>query len=336
MRVLILGINGQDGAYTAKICLEKGFQVHGTMSSDQSSFRTLKYLGIEKQVTLQVLDYGGDDSSSHFGSFDLVFNYAALSSLSLSEADRCKTIRINYSSPKRLFDGLLSSNPKVRIFQASSALVFDRAEGGERSEVDHRSPDTFYGQAKHALDSDLEQMRSLGVFASSGILFNHESPLRGDGFVSQKIVNGIAKLKLVEDEPVQLRSFSDQRDWMHAEDTCNAALTILQHDEPDEWVIASGKLHKVLDWVMLSAEFSGFRPALVSCNEQDKVICSETGKTLAIAPVSDTFDNRSTSIFGSTNKLRRATDWSPKNTFAELVEEMTRSALDKYRKAGLP
>lgn len=330
-RALITGISGQDGAYLARELLNRGLRVYGTIRSEKASLQNLDSLGVREKVELFPFDYSAVFSPTELLQKiqpDLIYNLAALSSLSLSEADRELTLRVNYESPLTLFQAALEQNNEARLFQASSALVFSGTDQpllmNEHSE---RHPETCYALAKNLLDTELSKLRSQGAFASTGIMFNHESPLRGQGFVSQKIVCGLAKIKTGKGEAVQLRSFDDARDWSHAEDFVRSIAMISFSATASDWVISSGTLHTVWDWIRLAALHLGFDPERRYEEEQDIAICHKTGKVLATAPLRNDYPKKPLYRIGDSSRLRNELGWRPDFTFERMVREMTDHAV---------
>ncbi len=327
-RVLITGIAGQDGAYLARLLLRQGATVFGAARATSNLWR-LKALDIRDRLHFLPFDLSDPDT------FDAclkaanpteIYNLAAVSSLGDSEAEAERTRLLNYQGPLELIQRALDHNPEVRIFQASSALVFGRASEAPQTELTPRAPDTAYGEAKLALDEALEAFRLGGAFAVSGILFNHESPLRAEHFVSQKIMMGLAALARGAEQPIELRAFDHVRDWSHAEDFVRAMTMSLQLSEPASWVFASGEAHTVRDWLALAAPVFGFEPEYRIDGDREVSVCRRSGRVLAIAGHGEPFAEPGTPRIGSAKAFKAASGWVPNYGFSDLVEDMATAA----------
>lgn len=333
IRALVTGICGQDGAYLAKYLLDEGYKVFGGFRGINTDTRNLRYLGIDDRIEFVGLDLESDveiRNSVDQIMPDLIFNLAAVSSLSVSETQPELTRRVNFEGPLKLFEAGINANSQIRIFQASSALVFGATNVSPQSEQTYRNPDTAYGHAKRDLDLILERMRERDVFVSSGILYNHESPLRGTDFVSQKIVEGLAGLKAgITDTPVNLGNLSAVRDWSHAADFTRGMVQVLKADEPGEYVFASGVPHRVRDWIQISGEHLGFEPEFAVGNVGEYVLCRRTGQTLVQSYEQFVKNDCGAQRVGNPAKLE-SIGWYPEYDFQRLVVEMTDAASRRY------
>ncbi len=333
-RALILGVGGQDGAYVARCLVSRGYKVFGTVRELGDVPRNLGELGVESDVRLSELDlcdFGKMSAVLEEVDPDLIFNLAGVTNLSASEGNPEATAFVNKDAPLRLFETAMGRNPSIRLFQASSALVFAPYAPAPQTEASERRPDTHYGNAKHEVDMALRSMRKVGVFACSGILFNHESPIRPETFVSQKIIKGLAQIKNGGTDCLELGLFADQRDWSHAADFANAMVGVMEGGNADEFVFASGELHSVRDWLVLGSQFLGLNATLDGDGESETLICRDTGRTLA--RVQHRFvrtDNAKTPRVGNPAKLQETLNWSAKYSFADLVEDMVRAELARH------
>ncbi len=333
-RALITGIGGQDGAYVARCLLSRGYKVFGTVRSIGNAPRNLDELGIEADVRLSEMDLSDFRQMSSVLEEvdpDLIFNLAGVTNLAASEGNPKAASLLNKQAPLHLFETAMGRNPTIRLFQASSALVFAPFAPAPQTETSERRPDTHYGIAKHEVDMALRSMRHIGIFACSGILFNHESPIRPETFVSQKIIKGLARLKNGGEDCLELGLFDDQRDWSHAADFANAMVGVMEGGNPGEFVFASGELHTVRDWLILGSKFLGLNVTLDGDGESETLICRDTCRTLA--RVQHRFvrsDYGKTPRVGNPAKLQETLNWSAKYSFADLVEDMVRAELTRH------
>lgn len=330
---LITGISGQDGFYLAQELIAAGYRVAGTVRSLALKTDRLQNLSLGAGIELAELDFLDlTKVQSVLDSIrpDIIFNLAAVSSLARSESHPSRTQQVNGLAPLHILDLALEMNSSVRFVQASSSLVFSPDATSPLSEGSPRGPDTHYGRAKLFADTALAEVRMRGAFASSALLFNHESPLRPDRFVSQKIVTGLLRLKAKTDEVMQLGLFDDARDWSHASDFATAFHLISELNEPGEFVFASGSSHTVRDWLAHTAEAIGFKPQFHGSGQNEHLTCARSGRVLARVSTGLIRTDEPLPRVGDNRKLRKKALWSPRFTFETLVEDMVRSATDRF------
>lgn len=255
---LITGVTGQDGAYLSAFLLEKGYRVFGTFRRSSSrSFERLEYLGILNDVELIPLDLL-DQSSLFFAlrttAPDEIYNLAAQSFVGASFEQPIATGEITALGAIRLLDAILSSGLRPRFYQASSSEMYgDTSHDQRQSESTPFQPCSPYATAKlYAHWATVNYRNAYGMFACSGILFNHESPLRGIEFVTRKIADGVARIKLGLQSKIVLGNIHAKRDWGYAPDYVQAMWLMLQRDKPSDYVIASGKSYSVAEFVSMA------------------------------------------------------------------------------------
>jgi GDPmannose 4,6-dehydratase len=311
---LITGVTGQDGAYLSAFLLEKGYRVFGTFRRTSSrNFERLEYLGILNDVELIPLDLL-DQSSLFFAlrttAPDEIYNLAAQSFVGASFEQPVATGEITALGAVRLLDAVLTSGLRPKFYQASSSEMFgDVGNGVRQSEETPYRPCSPYATAKlYAHWATVNYRDAYGLFACSGILFNHESPLRGIEFVTRKIADGVARIKLGLQEKIVLGNIHAKRDWGYAPDYVEAMWRILQRETPSDYVIASGKSYSVAEFVSMACRQAGLREGAQDYIEinPDLMRPSEVGY-----------------LQGDPSKAIRELGWNPSKTpIEELVRTM--------------
>jgi GDPmannose 4,6-dehydratase len=318
-RALITGISGQDGSYLAELLLEKGYEVHGLVHG--STDRRLERLEpIVDRLTL----HAGDllDEHSLVGVLrksqpDEVYNLAAMSSVAESWRLAVATAEYTAVGVTRLLEGIREVCPEARFYQASSSEMFGRARETPQSERTPFYPRSPYGVAKvygHFITVNYRE--SFGLHASSGILFNHESPRRGQAFVTRGISQGVASIKLGRSDELVLGNLDVRRDWGYAKEYVGAMWLMLQQPEPDDFVIGTGVSHSVRDFV--EAAFG-----CVDLKREDHVRIDP-----ALARPADIEE-----VVANPAKAKEELGWEARTTFEELVEMMVRADLDAMSQA---
>jgi GDPmannose 4,6-dehydratase len=313
-RALITGISGQDGSYLAELLLEKGYEVHGLVhGSTDRRFERLE--PIADRITLypgDLLDEGSLVDVLRDSTPDEVYNLAAMSSVAESWRLAVATAEYTAVGVTRLLEGIREACPEARFYQASSSEMFGRARETPQSESTPFYPRSPYGVSKvygHFITVNYRE--SFGLHACSGILFNHESPRRGAAFVTRRISQGVAKMKLGLADELVLGNLDVRRDWGYAKEYVEAMWMMLQRDEPSDYVIGTGVAHSVRDFVQ--AAF-----ACVGLSADDHVrIDPELARPADIEEV-----------VADPSKAKRELGWEAKVGFEELVEMMVRADLE--------
>ena len=328
-RTLITGVTGQDGAYMAKRLVDAGHKVFGGVWSETPDTWRLERLSVTRHIDFLPLDLSDDDTLSKSIAAsrpDYVFNLGGLSSLGKTERFPELTQQINCDGPYALFKYAIESNALTRIFQASSAYVFGEAEEVPQTETTPRHPATHYARAKSRLDAHLADLRDAGRFAVSGILYNHESPLRGDEFVTQKIVQALARIKAGSQETLELGNLDSLRDWSYAADFIDGMCRTLAAKKPDTYVFASGTPHAVRDWLTIAAQVLDLNLELRGQRVDETGYSHTLDRTIVRINPSYYREETGEPPTGDSSKARHLLNWQPQLSFDALVKRMTIAA----------
>tara|TARA_B100001758_G_scaffold142418_1_gene122669 strand:- start:2497 stop:3534 length:1038 start_codon:yes stop_codon:yes gene_type:complete len=323
MKAFITGINGQDGSYLAEYLLDKDYEVHGTIRRS-SSINTGKidHLISEHQGEKLFLYYSDLLDSSSLTNLiskvkpDEVYNLAAQSHVAVSFENPLFTTQASTIGPLSLLESIRNTNKDIKFYQASSSEMYGGAIKeplNEESKFDPKSP---YAAAKlFAYEISKVYRESYGMFAANGILFNHESPRRGETFVTRKISKAVGRISVGIQSKLTLGNLNSYRDWGFAGDYVEAMWKILQHHEPDDWVVATGETHSV-------EEFAEQAFSYVELNHQDYIQTSEK----YLRP------NEVEYLLGDSKKVEKKLNWKPKVTFKELVKLMVEHDINEAKK----
>jgi len=307
---LITGVTGQDGAYLARLLLDKGYAVHGFVArrATESNWR-LRELGIEENVSLvhgDLTDMASLCRAVESAHPDEVYNLAAQSFVGTSWAQPQVTAQVNGIGVINMLEALRRLHPAVRFYQASTSEMFGLIQAASQDESTPFYPRSPYGVAKlFAHWSTVNYRESYGLHASSGILFNHESPLRGVEFVTRKVSDGVARIKLGLARELKLGNIDAKRDWGYAKDYVHAMWLMLQQDAPDDFVVATGVTTTVREMCRIAFEHVGLR-------YEDHVVVDPALFRPAEVDV----------LLGNPEKARRKLGWSPQTKLEELVAMM--------------
>lgn len=345
----ITGIAGQDGAYLTRFLLDKGYRVHGLVRWDSYADP------LEGVARLDALGLVGDDVTLHMGDVtdannlnsvlqkvqpDEVYNLAGLSQVQVSFETPGSTFDINAGGTRNLLEGLrvLGMDNRVRVYQASSSEMFGAVQAPQNEET-IMQPCSPYGIAKLAAYHYARMCRdSYGMFVCNGILFNHESPLRGEDFVTRKITKAVAEFEAGRTEPLSLGNLDSQRDWGDARDYVEGMWLMLQQEQADDYVLATEETHSVRRFVERAFAQIGVSLKWQGHGRDEQGLDSKTGKVLvAVDPV--LFRPAEIHVLrGNAAKARKALRWAPKVSFDELVSTMvnTDRALLKQDKVSWP
>jgi len=317
----ITGILGQDGPYLAKFLLEKGYKVYGlTRRYSNPNFSNLDYLGIAKDVNYVSGDMTDESSLINIIKSirpDEVYNLAAQSFVGASWEQPKFTTEVNSLGVLYLLNSIKYFSPRSKFYQASTSEMFGLGNtNGYQNEETIFHPRSPYGVSKvYAYWMVVNYRESYGMFACNGILFNHESPLRGIQFVTRKITDGVARIKLGLAKNIHLGNLEPRRDWGFAGDYVKAMYAMLQQKEPDDFVVGTGKNHSVADFVKSAFSYVGIK------NWQDYV--KKDPRFIRPADVPD--------LKADPKKARKKLHWQPKISFDELVGMMVEADLKRLR-----
>ena len=343
-KALITGITGQDGSYLAKFLLEKGYEVHG-IKRRSSSFNTARIDDIFENKNFYVHHGDMTDSSSLMSVMqsvkpDEIYNLAAQSHVAVSFEQPEYTANSDALGVLRMLEGIriLGLHEKTKFYQASTSELYGMVKQIPQSEETPFYPRSPYGVAKlYAYWITVNYREAYNLFACNGILFNHESPVRGETFVTRKITRGLARIALGIQPYITMGNLDAKRDWGHAKDFVEAQWLMLQAPKPIDYVIATGQqysvrefIHAVAERLGLSIDWRGTGTEEVGILiKTDNVLCSHLLDTVIIRIDKRYFrPTEVDALLGDSTKARRELGWSPKISFKELVDEMTAKDLD--------
>lgn len=332
MIAVVTGITGQDGAYLAELLLDKGYTVYGTYRRTSSTnFWRIEELGIQNHPNLHLREYDLTDISSAIRllqstSATEVYNLAAQSFVGVSFDQPLATAEITGIGAVHLLEAIRIVNPRIRFYQASTSEMFGKVQAIPQIESTPFYPRSPYGVAKlYAHWMTVNYRESYDIFASSGILFNHESPLRGREFVTRKITDSFAKIKLGQLEVLELGNLDAKRDWGYAKDYVEGMWRILQAKEPDTFVLATNRTETIRDFATMAAKAAGFELIWSGAGENEVAKDAKTSKTLV--RINPKF-NRPAEVdllIGNPEKARTVLGWEPKTNLEELCEMMVQA-----------
>lgn len=322
MKALITGITGQDGAYLAKYLLDKGYEVFGLYrrTSSPNIWRLLN-LKINNDVRLlpgDMTDMASISNAIIQSKPDEIYNLAAQSFVGTSFEQPLVTAYVDGIGVVMLLESVKQINCDIKVYHASTSELYGNGRGitdGALNEADLFWPASPYAASKlYAFHLIRMYREAYGLFAVNGILFNHESPLRGLDFVTRKITNSLARIKLGLQENVELGNINTQRDWGYAPEYVQAMWMMLQHPEPEDFVIATGEKHTVQEFLNLSCEYLGLDPDVV-------LVQSEKFKR----PLDVNY------LLGDNSKAKKTLGWEPKVDFKQLVKIMVEEDLNRWK-----
>lgn len=328
-KALITGITGQDGAYLSKLLIDKGYMVYGAFrrTSDLHVNR-LKFLGIADRIEyfpVELLEYTNIHRILEKIQPDEIYNLGAQSFVALSFEQPVFTADVTGLGPLRVLEAMRDVNPKIKFYQASSSEMFGKVVETPQNEKTPFYPRSPYAVAKlFAHWMTVNYRESYGMFACSGILFNHESPLRGLEFVTRKITHGIARIKLGMQKDIALGNLDSRRDWGYAPEYVDAMWRMLQTDKPDDYVIATGKTHSVRQFVEAAFKEAGVRIEWSGKGLKETGKDKATGKTLVRIDPQFFRPAEVDVLKGDFSKAKKKLGWSPRTSFDELVGMMVR------------
>ena len=338
---VITGITGQDGAYLAELLLNKGYKVFGTYRRTSSvNFWRIEELGIQDDPNLELIEYDLTDLGSSIRLLETtqateVYNLAAQSFVGVSFDQPIATAEITGLGPVHLLEAIRIVNPKIRFYQASTSEMFGEVQEIPQKESTPFYPRSPYGVAKlYAHWMTINYRESYDIFGCSGILFNHESPLRGQEFVTRKITNSVAKISLGQQDVLELGNMDAKRDWGFAKDYIEGMYLMLQADKPDTYVLATNRTETVRDFVTMSFKAVGIALDWKGQAEDETATDKATGKV--VVKVNPKFYRPAEVelLIGDPSKAKKELDWEPKTTLEELCKMMVEADV-RRNKHGL-
>ncbi|MCG6858646.1 MAG: GDP-mannose 4,6-dehydratase [Salaquimonas sp.] len=337
---LITGVTGQDGAYLAELLLDKGYVVHG-IKRRSSSFNTGRidhlYQDPHEKNRHFILHYGDMTDATNLIRIvqetqpDEIYNLAAQSHVQVSFEAAEYTMNADAMGPLRLLEAvrLLGLKDRTRIYQASTSELYGKVQEVPQTETTPFYPRSPYGVAKlYAYWITVNYREAYGLHASNGILFNHESPIRGETFVTRKITRAAAAIKLGLQGKLFLGNLNAERDWGHARDYAEGMWRILQQDEPGDYVLATGEKHSVREFAELAFAEAGIKVEWQGEGAEEKGIDAQSGKVLVEIDPRYFRPAEVDRLIGNPARAERVLGWKATTSFAEMIREMVRSDLD--------
>jgi GDPmannose 4,6-dehydratase len=336
---LITGVTGQDGAYLSQMLLDKGYVVHG-IKRRSSSFNTQRvdhlYVDPHEQETRFHLHYGDMTDATNLIRIvqetqpDEIYNLAAQSHVQVSFETAEYTANADGMGTLRLLEAIriLDLVKKVRFYQASTSELYGKVQATPQNETTPFYPRSPYAAAKlYAYWITVNYREAYGIHASNGILFNHESPIRGETFVTRKVTRAVAAIVMGLQKKLYLGNLDAKRDWGHARDFVDGMWRILQQDQPDDYVLATGELHSVRDLVELAFEMVGRRISWRGKGVNEVGVDTTTGDELVAIDPRYFRPTEVDLLLGDATKARERLGWKHTTPFRDMVAEMVREDL---------
>ena len=335
-KALITGITGQDGSYLAGLLLEKGYGVYGIQRrSSMPNTQRIDDLFNNKKGGRFFMLYGDLTDSSNLSHIinkvqpDEIYNLGAQSHVGVSFDVPEYTANVDALGPLRILEIIRTSGRPIKFYQASSSEMFGKVLETPQSEKTPFNPQSPYGASKVFAYNVTKMYRTgYGMFASNGILFNHESPRRGFNFVTRKITIGLARVKLGLQPVVRLGNLEAKRDWGHSQDYVEAIWKILQHKQADDFLIATGETHTVREFIEEVAKHLDMNLVWSGKGMNEKAVDKKTGKVVIEVDPNYFRPNEVDLLLGDASKARKVLNWTPKFTFKKLAESMALEDLE--------
>lgn len=331
---IVTGVTGQDGAYLAELLLNKGYKVYGTYRRTSSvNFWRIEELGIAKDPNLHLVEYDLTDLGASVRLLEStgateVYNLAAQSFVGVSFDQPVATAQITGIGPMNLLEAIRIVNPGARFYQASTSEMFGKVQAIPQIESTPFYPRSPYGVAKlFAHWMTINYRESYNIFGCSGILFNHESPLRGREFVTRKITDSVAKIRLGKQDVLELGNIDAKRDWGYAKEYVEGMWRMLQADEPDSYVLATNRTETVRDFVTMAFKAADYQLEWHGSGVQEVAVDVATGKTLMRINPKFYRPAEVELLIGNPSKAREKLDWAPETTLEQLCKMMVQADL---------
>lgn len=334
LKAIVTGITGQDGAYLAQLLLDKGYTVYGTYRRTSSvNFWRIEELGISRHPNLHLVEYDLTDLSASVRLLQSteaaeVYNLAAQSFVGVSFDQPVTTAEITGVGAVNLLEAIRIVNPKIRFYQASTSEMFGKVQAIPQCESTPFYPRSPYGVAKlYAHWMTVNYRESYGIFGTSGILFNHESPLRGREFVTRKITDSVAKIKLGKLDVLELGNMDAKRDWGFAKEYVEGMWRMLQVDEPDTYVLATNRTETVRDFVSLAFKAAEIDVEWRGEGEAEQAVDVNTGKVLVAVNPKFYRPAEVDLLIGDPAKAKEKLGWEAKTSLEDLCRMMVQADL---------
>lgn len=331
-KAIITGITGQDGAYLAKLLLDKKYEVHGTYRRESASdFWRIKALGIDLHPNIRLVEYDLADQVASLKlveriSPDEIYNLAAQSFVGASFDQAAATAQITALGALHLLEAIRNANPRIRFYQASSSEMFGKASEAPQTETTPFSPCSPYGVAKlYAHWMTVNYRELYGIFGVSGILYNHESPLRGREFVTRKITDAVAKIKLGKLKCLELGNLNATRDWGYAMEYVDGMYRMLQADVPDTFILATNRVETVRSFAECAFGAVGTRLEWQGKDEKESGVDCESGRVLVRVNPKFYRPAEVGMLIGNPAKAKRLLGWEPKTNLEQICAMMVKA-----------
>lgn len=338
-RALITGITGQDGAYLTQLLLDKDYEVYGTFRRTASmNFWRLDELGVRYHPNFHLVEYDLNDLSSNIRLLDKVepyevYNLAAQSFVGVSFDQPILTAETTGIGAINLLEAIRIVDPKIRFYQASTSEMFGLVQEIPQSETTTLYPRSPYGCAKvYAHHMTINYRESFGIFGSSGILFNHESPLRGLEFVTRKITDGLARVKLGKQSHIELGNLEAKRDWGFAKDYVDGMWRMLQMEKPDVYVLATGRTETVRQFVEMSCRALDIQIVWEGQAEEEIGIDADTGKSIIRINPKYYRPAEVDLLIGNPAKAKLELGWEAQTSLEDLCAMMVNADLERVER----
>jgi len=340
-KALITGVTGQDGAYLTKLLIRKGYLVYGGFRRTSSvNFWRLEELKISNHPNLKLVEFDLTDQSNCINLVseinpDEIYNLAAQSFVGVSFKQPVTTAHATGIGALYLLEAIRLVNPKIKFYQASTSEMFGKAHEVPQTENTIFHPRSPYGVAKlYAHWMTINYRESYNIFGVCGILFNHESPLRGKEFVTRKITDTVAKIKLGKLEVLALGNLDARRDWGYAEEYVESMYLMMQHDMPDTFVVATNRTETVRSFVTIAFKAIGIELIWKGKSENEIGIDKTTGKTLVKVDKQYFRPNEVDLLIGDASKALKELGWNPKTSLEELCKMMVNEDIRRNETAN--
>ena len=333
-KALITGITGQDGAYLAEFLIRKGYKVYGAVRRTSSvNTSRLSYIGVLDKIEIVSMDIAEISNIQRLIERiepDEIYNLAAQSFVKTSYEQPIYTSDIDGIGVTRLLETIRNLGGKPKFYQASTSEMFGKVHESPQNEKTPFYPRSPYGIAKlYSHWMTINYREAWNIHACSGILFNHESPLRGTEFVTRKISQGMAQIALKKIKKINLGNLNAERDWGFAGDYVEAMWLMLQKDKPDDYVIATGETHSVRDFVQVAANSIDIDIEWDNEGNNEIGICKKTGSTIISIDKQYTRPSETDHLLGDASKAKENLGWKPSINFQSLVNMMVEHDLKR-------
>lgn len=326
---VVTGITGQDGAYLARLLLQKGYEVFGAYRrASSTNFWRIEELDVDRHPNLHLVEYDLTDLGSNIRLLEKsqateVYNLAAQSFVAVSFEQPNTTAQVTGVGALNLLEAIRIVNPKIKFYQASTSELFGNVQTIPQNESTPFYPRSPYGVAKlFAHWTTINYRESYGIFGASGILFNHESPLRGKEFVTRKITDSLARIRLGKQEVLELGNLGARRDWGYAEEYVEGMWRMLQAEKPDTYVLATGRTETVRDFASMAARAAGYELAWEGSAENEVGKDCGTGKVMVRVAPQFYRPAEVELLIGDASKAKRELGWEARISLEELCQMM--------------